>query len=87
MGCPADVQLGKGLTLPAKQVEHLHRQLIRVLPAIIAKNLLIPVGMLAKTRSREFCIVNPPIQVVGEPDFDVVLGAVEAYILSKSNLK
>ena len=30
----ADVQLGKGLTRPSKKVEHLHRQLIRVLPAV-----------------------------------------------------
>ena len=58
---PADVQLGKGLTRPAKKIKHFHRQLIKVLPVIIANYLLTPVGMLAKTGSWEFRIVNPSV--------------------------
>ena len=66
----ADVQLGKGV----------HRQLISVLPAIIAKNLLIPVGMLAKTGSRKLPIVHPAVQVLRKSHLDVVLGPVKAVV-------
>ena len=64
-------------------VSSVHRQLIRVLPAVVADDLLTPVGMLAKIGSREFCIVDP---IVCEPHLDVVLGAVHLY-LAKIKLK
>ena len=63
----------EGLTRPREEVEHLHRKLIGVAPAVVADNLLAPVGMLAKARSREFHIVNPAVQVVRKLNLDIIL--------------
>ena len=50
-----------GLPRPPKQIKHLPRQLTGDAPAVIAKKLLIPVGMLAKTGSWKLPIINPAV--------------------------